>query len=79
MLVAIKDDLTIQVTVFDHKVNIAMPGMEDIIWLWNSWIQDEERSAEKYLRSQYIENPYPLLSDYFEKKGWEITEIRHQN
>jgi hypothetical protein len=39
MLLAAKDDLKIQVTVLDQKVNIAMPEMEDVIVLWTPWIK----------------------------------------
>jgi hypothetical protein len=74
MIVAVKDDLKIQVTVADKKVNIEMPEMEDVLVLWNKWIQQEERMAESFLRSQYESNPYCALKDYFLGKGWYIEQ-----
>ena len=74
MLVAVKDDLKIQVKVFDQKVNIEMPEMEEVIFLWHPWIKHEERLAETFLQSQLVQNPYPALKDYFEEKGWDIEQ-----
>ena len=73
MLVALKDHLKIQVTVSDQEVNIDMPDMEDIIFLWDQWIQHEERLAEMFLKSQYIQNPYVALKEHFKNRGWEIV------
>jgi hypothetical protein len=72
MLVAKKDDLRIEITIREEQVEINMPGMEDVLVLWNQWIKKEERLAEGYLRSQYIQNPYSALENYFQNKGWEI-------
>jgi hypothetical protein len=72
MLIAAKDDLKIQVAVLNQKVNIAMPEMEDVIVLWTSWIKQEEELAELFLKSQYVQNPYPILKNYFQEKGWHI-------
>jgi hypothetical protein len=74
MIVAKKDDLEIEVTVMGQKVNIEMPSMQDILFLWEGWIKQEEILAEKFLRSQYNEDPYPVLVNYLENNGWEITE-----
>jgi hypothetical protein len=78
MLVAVKDDLRIQVSVLGQEVKINMPEMEDVLILWTSWIKQEERLAEIYLQSQYIQNPYSALKNYFQNKGWEI-EINGQS
>jgi hypothetical protein len=78
MLVAVKDDLRIQVSVLGQEVKIYMPEMEDVLVLWTSWIKQEERLAEIYLQSQYIQNPYSALKNYFQNKGWEI-EINGQS
>lgn len=72
MFIAAKDDLKIEVTVSGQQVKIEIPGMEDVIILWNSWIKQEERLAEIFLRTQYVQNPYPILKDYFLAKGWKI-------
>jgi hypothetical protein len=72
MLIAIKDDLRIEVTVLGQEVKIYMPEMEDVLILWAPWIKQEEKLAEGYLNSQYIQNPYSALKNYFENKGWEI-------
>ena len=77
MLIAIKDDLRIEVTVLGHEVKISMPEMEDVLILWAPWIKYEERSAELYLKSQYIQNPYSALKNYFQNKGWEIEGNVH--
>ena len=74
MLTAVKDDLWIEVTVLGHEVKINMPGMEDVLVLWNSWIKQEERLAELYLKSEYIQNPYSALKNYFQNRGWEIRD-----
>lgn len=74
MIVAVKDDLEIEVTVEGQKVNIEMPSMQDILFLWEGWIRQEETSAEKFLKNQYVPNPYPVLVNYFENQGWEIKE-----
>jgi len=72
MLIAIKDDLRIEVTVFGQEVKIYMPEMDDVLVLWTPWIKQEERLAAMYLQSQYIQNPYSALKNYFQNKGWEI-------
>ena len=72
MLIAVKDDLEIKITVFGQQVKIEMPGMEDVIMLWNNWIKQEEHLAETFLKSQYIHNPYSALKDYFKDKGWQV-------
>ena len=72
MLIAVKDDLRIEVTVLGHEVKISILEMEDVLILWKPWIKQEERSAEVYLKSQYIQNPYSALKSYFQNKGWEI-------
>ena len=77
MLLAAKDDLKIQVTVLDQKVNIAMPEMEDVIVLWTPWIKQEEKLAELFLKSQYVQNPYPVLKNYFHEKGWTTEHFEH--
>ena len=79
MLVAVKDDLRIEVTVLGQEVKIYMPEMEDVLVLWASWIKQEERLAEVYLKSQYIQNPYSALKNYFQNKGWEIEVIGQNN
>lgn len=78
MLIAIKDDLRIEVTVLGQEVKISMPEMKDVLILWTPWIKQEERLAESYLQSQYIQNPYSALINYFQNKGWEI-EVNGQN
>jgi hypothetical protein len=75
MIVVVKDDLKMQVTVFDERVSIAMPEMEDVIILWSAWIRQEEKLAEIFLKSQYVQNPYPALKNYFQEKGWEIKQL----
>jgi hypothetical protein len=77
MLIAAKDDLKIQVTVLDQKVNITMPEMEDVIVLWTAWIKQEEKLAELFLKSQYLRNPYPVLRRYFQEKGWATEHFEH--
>jgi hypothetical protein len=77
MLLAAKDDLKIQVTVLDQKVNIAIPEMEDVIILWTPWIRQEEKLAELFLKSQYVQNPYPVLKNYFPEKGWVTEHFEH--
>jgi hypothetical protein len=77
MLLAAKDDLKIQVTVLDQKVNIAIPEMEDVIVLWTPWIKQEEKLAELFLKSQYVQNPYPVLKNYFREKGWVTEHFEH--
>lgn len=72
MLVAVKDDLRIEVSILEQEVRIFMPEMEDVLILWKSWIKQEERLAELYLKSQFIQNPYSALKNYFQNKGWEI-------
>jgi hypothetical protein len=72
MLIAVKDNLKIEITVFGQEVKIEMPEMNDVIILWSNWIKQEEDLAETFLKSQYIQNPYPALKDYFEDKGWEV-------
>ena len=72
MLIATKDDLRIEVTVLRQEVKISMPEMEDVLILWTSWIKQEQVLAELYLKSQYIQNPYSALKNYFQNKGWEI-------
>jgi hypothetical protein len=79
MLIAIKDDLRIEVTVLGQEVKICMPEMEDVLILWSPWIKHEERQAEVYLKSQYIQNPYSALKNYFENKGWEIHSNGQNN
>ena len=76
MIVAVKDDLQIEVTVEGKKVNIELPEMRDVIFLWESWIEQEEVSAENFLRTYEVANPYPLLTDYFKTNGWDIIESR---
>lgn len=73
MLVALKDDLKIEIRVSEHRVFIEMPEMLDVIELWNSWIKYEERQAEIFLQSQYVMNPYAVLKNYFQERGWQIT------
>ncbi len=76
MIIATKDHLKIEVKVMDEKVNITMPDMEDVIWLWNEWIKQEETLAEKFLLTHEEENYYPELANYLKDKGWEIEEIQ---
>ena len=56
MIVAVKDHLLIEVKVLDEKVNITLPEMVDVIWLWNDWIRQEENLAESFLESHDKEN-----------------------
>ena len=79
MLIAVKDDLRIEVTVFGQEVKISMPEMEDVLILWTQWIKQEEKLAEGYLKSQYIQNPYSALKNYFQNKGWEIHNNEQNN
>ena len=74
MIVAVKDDLQIEVTVEGEKVNIELPDMRDVIFLWESWIEQEKISAENFLRTHELNNPYRLLADYFKTNGWEVIE-----
>lgn len=75
MIIAKKDDLEIQVAVMGQKVNIEMPTMQDVLFLWESWIRQEEILAEKFLRSQHSGDPYPVLAGYLKDNGWEIREM----
>jgi hypothetical protein len=75
MLVARKDDLRIEVLVSGQKVLISMPGMEDVLFLWNSWIKREEQLAESVIRSQFVQNPYAILVRYFSANGWHIDNM----
>jgi hypothetical protein len=72
MLVAQKDDLKIEVLVLGQNVSISMPGMEDVLILWNNWIKREEQLAESFIRSQFVQNPYTTLVRYFRENGWQI-------
>ena len=74
MIVAVKDDLEIEVTVKGQKVNIEMPSMQDILFLWEGWIKQEERLAERFLKNHGVPNPYPVLVNYLEDHGWEVKE-----
>lgn len=75
MIVAVKDELQIKVSVDEeHKVNIEMPDMEEVIFLWESWISQEKISVEKLLKTRLTKDPYPLLIDYLEANGWEIVQ-----
>jgi hypothetical protein len=76
MIVAVKDHLLIEVKVLDEKVNITLPEMVDVIWLWNDWIRQEENLAESFLESHDKENYYPELANYLRNNGWEIEEMR---
>jgi hypothetical protein len=78
MLIAIKDDLRIDITVLGKEVKIYMPEMEEVLILWRPWIKHEERQAEGYLKSQFIQNPYSALKNYFQNKGWEVKVMAKQ-
>ena len=73
MIVAKKDELKIKVRVEGRtKVNIEIPEMQDVLFLWESWIKQEEISVEKFLRTSVSTDPYLVLVDYLEANGWEI-------
>ncbi len=76
MIVAIKDHLKIEVKVMDEKVNITMPDMQDVLWLWQEWIRQEENLADNFLQTHEEENYYPELANYLRDKGWEIEEVQ---
>lgn len=74
MIVAIKDDLQIEITLEDKKVKIHMPDMQDILFLWESWIRQEEVLAENFLKNQASKDPYHLLLVYLKANGWDIIK-----
>lgn len=76
MIIAKKDDLEIEVTVVGEKVNIEMPAMQDILFLWEGWIKQEELLAERHLKMQDTTNKYGVLANYLADNGWEIKEIK---
>lgn len=74
MIVAIKDHLKIHLQVRAEKVNITMPEMDDVIWLWNDWIREEEKLAQNFLEIHQGEDYYNQLAHYLKRTGWEIEE-----
>ena len=74
MIVAVKDDLQIEITLQGGKVNIQLPDMQEVIFLWESWIEQEAVSAENFLETKGLNNPYSLLVGYFQDNGWDIVE-----
>jgi hypothetical protein len=76
MIVAVKDHLKIHLKVKAEKVNITMPDMTDVIWLWDEWIKQEEKLAESFLEVHEEKDYYHQLANYLTKKGWEIEELK---
>lgn len=77
MILARKDYLKIKVRIDNNEdVNISLVDMEDVKFLWESWVRQEERLAQLHLQDQLSQDLYPELVSYLEKKGWVIEEIQ---
>jgi hypothetical protein len=76
MIIAVKDHLKIHLKVKAEKVNITMPEMTDVIWLWDEWIKQEEKLAENFLELHESKDYYPQLANYLKRNGWEIEELK---
>lgn len=76
MIVAVKDHLKIHLHIKAEKVNITMLEMDEVIWLWDGWIRQEEKLAENFLAIHQDKDCYNQLASYLKRKGWEIEELK---